>query len=278
MEVQYAGCDWLTMTSKDDKVGQDWYALYRRYKQQKYKEGDEESTFHNGWYGGLRIAQMSVGHSEDIGHIVIVSGSDAERLYNRLSPAKHKVTRLDLCFDFSFTEPRNIGSDLYTRLKINNFQKQRKFSLITNSDGGETLYLGSRQSMQFGRIYDKGVQSKTREPGLLWRAEVEYKKPKSGSIAKGLDSISPEDRAVVISDTVAEWFGERYAEIFPKGMIQKPLHLAVERRTTTANKKLGWLRTQVAPTVKQLIELGYGRDILDSLLLDEKALNRCMID
>ena len=120
MHVKYAGCDWLTMTSKDDLIGQKWYDLYRQYRKVKMQEGDQEKPFNNGWYGGLRTGKMSVGHSENIGYIVIVSGGDAERLYRRLMPAKHKVTRLDLCFDFALDEPRSMASDLYTRLKLNN--------------------------------------------------------------------------------------------------------------------------------------------------------------
>lgn len=275
-DIKYAGVDWLTMTTKEDKVGQEWYDIYLKYKGQRRREGNEEKQFHNGFYGGVRIASMSVGHSDRIGFIVIIGGGDAERLFKRLRPGKHRVTRLDLAMDFAFDRPVDLAGETFKKLSKGKANKQRKFSLYSHSDLGKTLYLGSRTSMQFGRLYDKGIEGNRARAGLLWRAEVEYKKPMSGSVAKALWDVDPNSREMAICDTVGEWFAERKSELFKAEERANAMHVSVEQRVTTADRKLAWLRTQVAPTVQQLISAGYGKTVLNTLLLDVDTISKAL--
>ncbi len=277
MSVEYAGVDWLTMTSQDETVGQNWWAMYVQYRKVRRGEANEETPFSNGFYSGLKIASMRWGYSDTIGYIVIISGGDAEKMYQRLQPAKHKVTRLDICIDFSFADPIALANIIYHTLEEEDENKQRKYKLWISSDGGATAYIGSRQSHQFGRIYDKGIQSGRAEQGQLWRAEVEYKKPIAGQIARGLSEVKPEERGGLIRNQVRSWFDERGADLEVGGDIGELIEVTVEQRTTTANKKLAWLRQQVAPTIGQLIEAGYGKEVLFSLMLDEKALTSMML-
>lgn len=277
MKVSYAGVDWLTMTTKDEGVGRTWWSIYAKYRRQKEKEGDTAKAFHNGFYAGEKIGHLRWGYSEKIGYLLVASGRDAELMYTRLQPAKHKVTRLDLCFDFQLETPEYMAEELFKVLEEKNVKKKRKCSLFQGSDGGTTFYLGSRQSTQYGRVYDKGIQSGRDEKGLLWRAEVEYKKPLSGLLAKKISAVKSEERTMRIVDTVAEWFAERGAELFKKEGTSYPFHVSAEARITTADRKLAWLSSQVSPTVVTLIEAGYGRQVLDCLLLDTKRLNKAMI-
>jgi len=276
IDLKYAGVDWLTMTSKDDRVGEQWYSTYVKYRKARKEEGDQENQFNNGFYGGTRIASMSVGYSDAIGFIVIVSGADAERMFRRFKVGKHRVTRLDLCIDFQYYQPFDLAGTLFEKQSKESGNRQRKFSLFSGSDLGKTFYLGSRKSMQYGRVYDKGIQSGSVRAGLLWRAEVEYKKPISGSMADGLWKVQPEERELTICDTVCEWFAERGAELFPLGDFGLAVHTSVVQRVTTAQRKLAWLHQQVAPTVTQLISAGYGKEVLNTLLLDVETISRCL--
>lgn len=276
MEVKSVGVDWLTMTTKESSVGQNWYDVYRKYKAIRMQEGNKEKPFNNGFYGGVKTAKMSVGYSDAIGYIVIVSGRDAERLFQRLQPGKKRVTRLDLCIDFLFDRRVDLADMLFTKLSGEAGGKQRRYSLFSNSDDGKTFYLGSRQSTQYGRVYDKGIESNRETVGRLWRAEIEYKKPISGHIAESLAKIRGEERVLAICDTVTEWFGDRNSELFPRGMEKHALHISVEQRITTADKKLAWLRSQVSPTVIDLIGAGYGKSVLEVLGLDIKTISECL--
>ncbi len=277
MEIGYAGVDWLTMTSKESAVGQKWYDIYRKYKAVRMGEGNREKPFHNGFYGGLKIGQMTVGYSDAIGYICIVSGGDAERMFQRLMPGKKRVTRLDLCFDFLYPYPVDLVKSIFRKLASKGKNNQRKFKSVINSDGGKTLYLGSRQSLQFGRLYDKGVESMKYPPGRLWRAEVEYKKPLSGNIAEKLAQVNSEDRGLAICDTVSEWFADRKALLFPLSGMPNAMHVSVEQRITTAEKKLAWLKTQVSPSISDLIAAGHGKEVLSVLGFDVETISRCLV-
>lgn len=273
MSIVNAAVDWVTMTTKEDEVGSKWYRIYVKYRDAKIRETNRETPFHNGYYAGLGIAQMKWGYSETIGYILIVHGSDAERLWENLRPAMHRVTRLDLCVDVVLKTARRLAHSSYTALLAQEGMGNRKYSLFENSYGGATCYVGSRQSQQFGRLYDKGVQAGTHEQGLKWRAEVEYKKPLAGFLAKALSEVPPEERQGAILGTVAKWYSDRGVDadwLEPGG---RWLSFSVEERITTADKKLAWLRTQVAPSVVELVEAGYGRQVLDCLMLDHRRLD-----
>jgi len=129
---------------------------------------------------------------------------------------------------------------------------------------GDTLYLGSRKSSQFGRLYDKGAQLETAEPGKIWRYEVEYKKPMALHVAKGLrDAV---DRNEAIIATVYDWFSSRYtAPIFDRKGSKVVVELTA--RIHSDEVTLAWLRSQVSPSVIRLMERGRGREVFTALQL-----------
>lgn len=272
MGIVWAGVDWLTMTTNRDSVGMSWFRIYDKYKKQKLAEVNKEQPFNNGYYAGLGIAAMRWGYNKKIGYILIISGGEAELLWQKVQPALHKVTRLDLCVDFVLNEADDLAQQHYTRLVEQPLASRRKYALFENSKGGSTLYIGSRQSQQFGRFYDKGIEGNTHEKGRKWRAEVEYKKPLAGAVATALADKTPEKRQGAIIATVGQWYADRNAglSVVPTG--GEALEIQVEQRITTAEKKLAWLRGQVGPTVVDLVEAGFGRSVLKSLMLDEERL------
>lgn len=272
--ITYAGVDWVTMTSREDKVGMEWYSMYGRYRREKLLEANKEEPFNNGFYAGIGIASMRWGYSDHLGYILIISGSDAERFWQNLEPGTHRVTRLDICVDFWPKKPSLLARDLYDRVTPERLAEFPKLSLFRGPNGGDTLYVGSRHSQQYGRLYDKGVESRRGEPGQYWRAEVEYKKPLAGLMAQELIQENSAERRPAIIDTVAHWFIDRGIEALSDDAGKQPIKMTVEQRITTADRKLAWLQTQVRPTIQRLVSLGLGRDVMKSLLLDEETLVR----
>lgn len=262
------------MTTDKDRIGYQWYEMYTKYRDEKKKEANEELPFSNGYYSGLRIAKMQWGYEKHLGYIVIISGADAERYWNRLSPKDARVTRIDLCVDFVKKEPQYLANDLFMAIGKERKETTPRLSLYIGPEGGDTLYVGSRHSQQFGRLYDKGVESGTAPPGYFWRAEVEYKKPLAGLMATELKEETSQNRVPAIRDTVLHWFTDRGIEV-PENVAGKTnISVSVEARITTADKKLAWLRTQVGPTVRQLVSLGLGKEVMKSLLIEEGDLLR----
>ena len=135
--------------------------------------------------GGDRVA--TVLHGGPNGHPnVEASGDRAPALAALLrSMGEHRVTRCDVAVDL-------YGDDLFTGLEPVALSIARDHSLMVRKVGspldrtaGETIYLGSRSSPVFARIYEKGKMECQRQPGLSasqlhpWvRVELEIKPPK----------------------------------------------------------------------------------------------------
>lgn len=274
MKIQYTNVDWLTATTKDDKVGLYWYETFLSLGKEVDGLTMLENRWHNGFYGGLGIDGLKWGFSEALGYIIIGSSEMAGRLWDRLNPKPKKVTRLDLCCDVLMPEPYDMAGVNYKEIKEFETDKRRKYTLFENTHGGKTLYVGSRHSQAYGRLYDKGNESGQEENQKLWRFEVEIKKPLSSVVAERLAKVSGQDRQKFIANYIGNWFADRMvtdAEYIINGEF-KPL--VVQVRQTTVDRKLGWLRTQVAPTVGMLIDNGLGRQVARSLFTSREQLEQ----
>lgn len=275
--IEYAGVDWVTLTSKKDEVGMEWYKMYVAYRTEMVVEANVEKHWNNGFYAGMGIASMRWGHSDYLGYILLISGADAERFWQHLEPGQRRVTRLDLCVDFRPEKQCLLAAELHSAVSEGRKKELPALSLFVGPKGGDTLYVGSRHSQQFGRLYDKGVESKTEAPGIKWRAEVEYKKPVAGLMARELVHENSAARREAIIDTVLHWFFDRGIDVIPDYKTSEEINISVEQRITTKDRKLAWLSSQVKPTVQALISLGLGKEVLRSLAISEDAL-QTMLD
>jgi hypothetical protein len=102
--------------------------------------------------------------SKEQGTLIRISGALCERLLPMINLDAFRLTRLDLCvsvaseidLDYWYHRQRAAGTKI-------------KASLIN----GETLYVGSRKSDRFWRVYDKALEQAV--PGPLYRIELELK-------------------------------------------------------------------------------------------------------
>jgi DNA relaxase NicK len=189
---------------------------------------------------------------------MILSGEVAEKQVHKIAPAAKNITRLDLCVDVELEEPIDDLVEQY--YQYNNECSKRRYALIVNNQHGKTLYVGSRQSDQFGRVYDKGVESKTLTPGLLWRYEVELKKPRSKAVYELLHKRYEESKTAhtrAIFTYVANWFDERDVEPTWNGDLADDIVVSIGKTMTTDDRKIAWLRTQVRPTIEYLVRAGF---------------------
>lgn len=158
------------------------------------------------------------------------------------------VSRIDLAFDIRNTpmRPEKLYNDLVSGSAVST---AKTFNLITGNDGGSTLYVGSRQSEAFLRIYDKGVESGTGENWI--RVELELKSSKARFAAFTMAS-EPDDKAyqwaqgwlsgfVTFPDTT--WRELMQAERIPLARANKP---------ESDTRK--WLLEQVAPAMGKYIQ------------------------
>lgn len=270
--ITNSSVDWLTMTSREDEVGGDWWQHYKEYRASVEKEEPAERPFHNGFYAGMRVGKLLWGYSEVLGYMLVASGEQANKSWLHYQPARHRVTRIDLALDFHLDLPRNLAKIHYDTRMMDKERMLPKLTLWNNSFGGSTLYVGSRQSQQYGRLYDKGNQTGTQENNVWWRAEVEYKKPIADLVSQELYTEEPDQRLGVIADTVADWYADRDISLPVRPIGGGAIVAQAQQRITTFDRKLAWLRAGVAPTVAALVEAGLGRDVMTALLLDEREV------
>jgi hypothetical protein len=125
-------------------------------------------ALYEGW--SYRYADGSLQRlwSKEQGALIRISGALCERILPMVSLDAFRLTRLDLCVSVD----REIDLD-YWYARQRSAGVKVKVSLIN----GETLYVGSRKSDRFWRIYNKALEQGI--PGPLYRIELELKGERS---------------------------------------------------------------------------------------------------
>lgn len=227
-------------------------------------------------YVGTSVSGSFVGDRFD-GLFVRFTGAWADKAFwNVFYPGMH-VSRLDLQVtywngpkrEYTGNTARRQANDKNATLVKN---KRRKVWEVCSDDGGHSVYVGSRKSEQYCRVYNKGAESKEKRYQHSWRYEVEYHNQYATSIAEQLYRRSDE-REQVVSATVAQFFNERGITVpwtSDKKFVIMPSN---EQPVSDIQTSLEWLRKQVRPTVKRLIGLGFRGNVIEALALlsDEHA-------
>ena len=125
------------------------------------------------------------------------------------------------------------------------------YSLLQTSEHSDTLYIGSRSSDAYGRLYDKGAESKAEAYAGCWRYEVEYKRKPALAKARALWS-SPDTEAAIQGDCY-RWFSDRRVlPCFRPGAAvvggEVPTEVADDERW------LAWVRRCVQPRARELVK------------------------
>lgn len=254
------GVDWLTATSPKDEVGQAWYGLFLRYTDSQ--NGQElVSDAKNRYYEGRKCGPVFWGYAPKQGYIMQISGRAANEFWRKVCPSAKNVSRLDLQVTATGAKHRPNLIDAY-ELAV------AEVGIVAptywrKSRDAKTVYCGSRNSAQFGRIYDKGAEQGG-APGYVYRYEVQLGDNLGKPASEYLLSLEGDDADKGIKSFVHRWFLTRGARPIFSPMGQGHI-VSVGRDVTTADRKLNWLRSQVAPTIAKLEEMGRLPDALNAL-------------
>jgi hypothetical protein len=175
-------------------------------------------------------------------------GIDPADMVARHVEKGHTVTRLDVAIDVIDTDIKPSALDAQLRTGKAHTKGGRKFKMWRDSEHGETLYIGSRTSNIFLRIYDKGAELGTDD---VWvRVELELKAGKARQFANliandGSDSAIEKMRGVL--RTVVEFPGKVWEGIV--GDEDVKLTDSTKKRTDTK----AWLLELVAPAMGKYI-------------------------
>lgn len=265
---QTVGVDYLTVTATKNhssaKLARTCHDLCEALK----KDGSVSRPWKFQGYTGQSLDFFNYGTGPN-GAICMVAGPAAYLYLEPLVDAAGKVTRIDFQVTVMLSEPYTLLGENHWWQVRNNAKKQgaaKKFRKIQGSDGGYTLYVGSRQSGRMLRIYDKGVQSGELAPGLLWRYEVELKKPYAVPATSELVEFPNRGQYIL---------GVIYHHCGINGIVpvsnydDKEIEIEKQVKITTPAAKLNWLSTSVKPTVAYLSSLGYNDQVLKALGLSQ---------
>lgn len=271
-EVVACGVDWLTCTGKNGFASWELEKIADAEIRIAREERLPMRTQSRIGFDGTALDHLFFGRRE---HDVMLqaSGPDADRIAFLAVPHATNVSRLDLQVTV-WTEGSEVAlaSDAWDRLKTlpNGRGRPRSFSLIVNHPMGQTLYVGSRSSDNFGRLYDKGVESKLGPAGLLWRYEVELKRDPAQRTAE--DYVRSEQPAAYATAQVHSWMTERGVQPrFPSEWAGANRQGLIPR---TSNDVLRWFNDSVSITVDRAIKRHGLSVVLESLGLLKHVIPR----
>lgn len=263
--------DWITITASDEKRRLEILNRFLRLKEALLLMHELPKSWSFRGYSGFSIGSARWGTRDD-SDILILSGEDCQAFWRIFAGWATNCSRLDLAVTARTTRcyPRLLDTYI-SMLREGDSAMLKRTVKVARCDGtGKTLYVNSRNTDQFGRIYDKGAQlGLPLDIHRLWRYEIELKNERAHKTIKQLLSTELEESwPQSICSTVWEWFNQR--ELPPIFSRQSGLGLDLELHAsiTSVSQKLNWLTRGVSPTIKTLIDAGYKNEVINALGLD----------
>lgn len=269
VEQVTAGIDWLTLTLPWEAEGfQPWYISGISRVNTIAKLGYQLKPRSMLGYEGISAGNCFVGERGD-GVMMQFTGHHADGAFFRVYRDDAHISRIDLQVTVRFTVmPPDIARRAYQDADTANRRlpahRRRKLYVIMGSDGGDTFYLGSPSSDQRARIYNKEIQSEDPDYVRTWRYELVYRNDFATSISRTIDTGASDHKNVVLS-VVSSWLQYRGVDcsLFSQG--EREVLPIARTLPTDIEAKIKWLRTQVRPTIKLLIERGMQDELSEAL-------------
>lgn len=265
IEQTTAGLDWLTITLPAGSVlEQDWVRKGQEMIGSIAEQGYDWSFRGLLGYKGISAANCFVGSRED-GHMMQITGRFAQTYFSEVYRSDAKISRIDIQVTVKYdVMPRNVAGKAYrdaTNQASNGDKRaKRKLTIISGSDGGQTLYVGAFGAEQQGRLYNKEVQSSAPEYERTWRYETILRHERANGFCSRY-VVQDGDKAAYVAAIVAMWWESRGIEA-PWQFDTETAPLPPQKTLPSdVEKQMGWLGTQVAPVIKKLLAAGY-RDTL----------------
>jgi DNA relaxase NicK len=224
------------------------------------------------WQGyiGWQAGQLCWGERPD-GAILRVSGDLADKYWTENLPIGHNVSRIDLAVDvwWHVSPDAMIAEHNVDTLDARMLTKSRpwKVACVNGFGDGDTLYIGSRTSLEFIRIYNKEAQSDGEDAYRgATRYEVEYHDEAARAIVHR-GRIGRRSKSWLLGE-VSSILHRRGVGALSCLLATEPIDTVTRRAPTSDEKKLDWLRTQVAPSVRSLLTRYDEGEILAALGFD----------
>jgi hypothetical protein len=218
--------------------------------------------------GPFRLATIPR-QKADNGRMVSVSGASAHYYAGDLAGLLDKghISRIDLQVTVPLNTPVNLDA-IYeilstpSRYPWKQTGKAPYCQFFTNTDGGETIYIGKRTSDLMTRIYRKTIEG---IECLRWELEIK------GRLARGL-----QEQNVIDDPNVRATFARAVLAGYPDALqhqlamfserIDEPTGELIRHRAETSDEAtLQWFRTTVVPALKKAMRGKLREEVLELL-------------
>lgn len=270
-QVTEVGVDWITATGKGEASYKRVFPYVAEYSDYASKAAEKMTKFTVNGFKMSQIGQLAWGR-RGTEWMVRAWGDCSLRLWRPFSAYSENVPRIDLQVTVAYSDYTGDEVKEYYRQLLDSSQGKATKSkvLIQNHLKGDSLYIGSRESSQMGRLYDKYRQSKSSDRFCnCLRFEVEYKKPLSQAVVTWL--LSEDPTAEGIGNKVFSWFFER-GIITPQIPSGGESAMQIPLNPTTPERRLNWLKTQVRQVYQQLKMAGFEEEANEALGLPNAAI------
>lgn len=225
-------------------------------------------------YNGFKCGEVQVAKRDD-SCLLRISSLTAWHNWQKAIQLADNVSRIDLQMTYEYSDgARNpIRKAHAAALRHSKrFKRGPSVTLITGSDGGDTLYLGKRQSDVMGRMYAKGIESKDSYWTNCVRYEVEYKGNLAKLVAK---SLVVEPRPISrIHGSVGSFFAKRGVSL---PVVSGTLVYRQPRCRTDLDERLRWLEKACKPSVALALRCGREVELLRALGVRVSAMGHLVI-
>lgn len=261
IETLRSGVDWLSMTlGLTEPYNAQWRRNGTKYIENLSATGYSVRPRALLGYIGVSADNCFIGVRED-GTLLQLTGFHADLAFEDVWHPTARVPRLDVQVTVQWDIlPTNVIDIAYIKSvsAANELPRgrRRKVWKIVGNNGGETLYIGSSSSEQYGYIYNKEVQSEDPLYTRCWRYEVRFKNDLAQGVFKQLQL--PEfERHQMIAAIVGLWFMKRGVDVPWTADQLGDILPIVKTRPSDVERQLQWLERQVKPVVNRLDTAGF---------------------
>jgi len=188
------------------------------------------------------------------------SGATSKMIAEHHLASRDRCTRIDLALDVR-NEKLVIGK-LARIVKFGNAKiKFKSYSHILSQDNGETLYLGSRQSEQYIRIYNKAAQQEIE--GDWIRIELELKGSRAHEVGAQIAMKSEDDMGETTRGLI------KHLADFDEAVWQRvvgDMAVSIAKAQVNEPDTKGWLLGSVAPAMGRYIRETDDQGIVEQFL------------
>lgn len=267
--------DWLTCSAHGQASARNLLDLALGLAEEEKALGNRERRWRLMGYEGSHVGRIEYGQRDKESTILRLIGEAASTYLTVALASADEVTRLDLAATWR-AEPADpmIAANAYTLAHQwwTADQRRAKPTRILDPAGGGTTYLGSRQSENFLRIYDKHAEciATNDDEGAkryqdCWRFELEVKGGNAKHLAERVDGEG--DRATYVRTYLHNYLTAHGIE--PPWPTGGAWHLMPGfRRRSDEDTKLRHLAKNVAPTVRFLASRGRLTEVKQALGLE----------